>query len=111
MATDFNIDEYLTDLIAPEKEKEKVSPPSKYAVIFNNDDFTPMPFVVTMLMLYFDHSLQAATHIMMEVHAKGKGTAGIYSRDIAETKASMVQQHATKEEHPLLVTIEPIKDD
>jgi ATP-dependent Clp protease adaptor protein ClpS len=107
-------DEYLTEVLTADpkqEEKQELQPPSKYVVILHNDDFTPMNFVVMILMKYFEHSLDSAAMIMMEVHKHGTGIAGIYTKDIAETKAAWAQNHARQEEHPLLITIEPTPDE
>ena len=73
----------------------------------HNDDYTPMDFVVDLLRKYFSHTMETATLIMLDVHEKGKGVAGIFgSRDIAETKMAMALLEAKKAEHPFLMTLE-----
>jgi ATP-dependent Clp protease adaptor protein ClpS len=94
-------------LVKEPEQKQELKEPPKYAVVFINDDFTPMPFVVELLTKYFQHSEETATFIMLDVHEKGKGVAGIYSKDIAETKAVQCSVDAKENQHPLLVTIEP----
>ena len=90
------------DLIDREKEKKKIRPPSKYKVVFLNDDYTPMDFVIIALCAIFHKSPQAAFDIMMNVHEKGRGIAGgPYSKEIAETKVSNVMQFAKQNGHPL----------
>lgn len=89
------------------KEREKIDEPPKYAVIFFNDDFTPMDFVIELLQKHFGHGLEQATFIMLDVHEKGKGVAGVYSKDIAETKAARCNLEARAKEHPLSVIFEP----
>lgn len=96
-------------VIDREKEKEKVKPPPKYAVIFNNDDYTPMDFVTEMLMVYFGKNYDDAQTIMWDVHTKGKGIAGVYTHQIAETKKAQVDHLAQQAGYPLLLTIEPIE--
>jgi ATP-dependent Clp protease adaptor protein ClpS len=88
------------------KDREDLKEPPKYAVIFINDDYTTMDFVIEMLQKYFGHSMEEATFIMLDVHEKGKGVAGVYTRDIAETKAAQCNVEAKAAQHPLKVIIE-----
>ena len=83
---------------------------SRYSVIFYNDDYTTMEFVVLVLMEFFAKSETEATRIMLEVHHKGQGVAGTYVRDVAETKADMVEAHARAHGHPLKCTAEPLDE-
>jgi ATP-dependent Clp protease adaptor protein ClpS len=85
---------------------EPVRPPL-YAVVLFNDDYTPMEFVILVLQQYFGLDLDHATEVMLSVHYEGKGVAGVYARDIAETKAQLVNRHARAQGHPLLCQIEP----
>ena len=84
----------------------KVARARKYAVVFYNDDYTTKWFVVQVLQQFFRMSETSATALMMAIHAKGKGIAGTYSRDIAETKADQVMRVAREYGMPLLVTAE-----
>ena len=79
----------------------QVAPPSMYQVLLNNDDYTPMDFVVEVLEDFFAMSREKATQIMLMIHNQGQGLCGIYSRDVAETKAMQVNQYARECEHPL----------
>lgn len=88
-------------------EKTKVKPPKKYKVILHNDDYTTMEFVIYILQTVFHKTIDEAENIMMEVHLKGAGVCGIYSREIAETKALKVVNLAKANNHPLECTIEP----
>lgn len=81
--------------------------PPFYVVVLFNDDYTPMEFVILVLQQYFGLDLDRATEVMLSVHYEGKGVAGMYPRDIAETKAQLVNRHARAEGHPLLCQIEP----
>ena len=83
-----------------------VEEPKRYKVILVNDDFTPMEFVVEVLRLYFNLNEETATQVMLNVHTKGKGVCGIFSKDIAETKVVIVNEFARENEHPLLCTME-----
>ena len=85
----------------------RLSPPVLWKVILHNDDFTTQEFVVWILMSVFRKSEPDAVRIMLEVHRKGKGLAGIYPYDIADTKAAQVKTLAEAKEFPLLCTLEP----
>lgn len=86
--------------------KPQLKPPSFYKVILLNDDFTPMDFVVEVLLKFFAMSAAKATQIMWQVHTEGKGVCGVFTRDIAETKVSQVNAYARAHEHPLLCMME-----
>ena len=92
------------ELLAPEELKLK--PPPLYKVILLNDDYTPMEFVVEILLEYFGMNIDTAQRVMLKVHTEGKGVCGVYPREIAETKAVQVNQHSRAAEHPLLCDIE-----
>jgi ATP-dependent Clp protease adaptor protein ClpS len=86
--------------------KPEVQPPPMYKVILNNDDYTPMDFVVEVLKRFFNLNEEQATEVMLAVHYKGKGVCGIYTADIAETKVAQVNSFARQHEHPLLCSME-----
>ena len=90
-----------------DKQKQKVEPPKKFKVVLYNDDFTPMEFVVDVLQQVFHHTTESATAIMLNVHNKGKGVAGVYSKEIAETKAHITNQTSVNYGHPLKAEFEP----
>jgi ATP-dependent Clp protease adaptor protein ClpS len=92
--------------VAVEKQR-KTAQSRRYSVIFHNDDYTTREFVVHVLMKHFGKSETEATHLMLTVHHKGRGIAGVYTRDIAETKAHMTMDYATEHGFPLKVTAEP----
>lgn len=94
-------------VIDKEDERTDLTPPRKYVVVMHNDDYTPMDFVVGVLEAIFLHTTDRAVQIMLDVHQKGKGNAGVYSKDIAETKAAMAMELARQQEFPFLLTIEP----
>lgn len=81
--------------------------PRRYQVILHNDDYTPMEFVVRLLQDIFHHPANIATGIMFEVHTRGRGICGVYTRDIAETRVVQVNTCARANEHPLLCSMEP----
>ncbi len=78
-----------------------------WRVVFYNDDYTTKWFVVQVLEQFFRMSESQATALMKAIHEKGKGIAGVYTRDIAETKADEVTRCAREYGMPLLVTAEP----
>ena len=80
--------------------------PSLYKVLLLNDDYTPMDFVVMILEQFFAKSTEDATQIMLDVHHSGAGICGLYSRDIAETKAMQVMEQARLNQHPLQCRVE-----
>lgn len=87
-------------------EKPALKRPARFRVILLNDDYTPMDFVVDVLMKFFGMNEEKATQVMLLVHTQGKAVCGVYTRDIAETKAAQVNQYSTECEHPLLCEIE-----
>ena len=76
--------------------KDKLKRPSMYEVILLNDDYTPMEFVVDVLMKYFGKDINQANEVMMHVHRNGTGLCGIYPFDIAETKVMQVMNYSIK---------------
>ena len=98
------------ELLDREKSKQRVKPPSKYQVIFHNDNYTPMEFVVALLVGVFHHSLETAWKITMDIHEKDRGIAGgPFSKEIAETKMMIVLNTAKNSGHPLKATIEKVE--
>ena len=89
------------DLGVITKEKPEVKKPNMYAVVLINDDYTPMEFVIYVLQTIFKKSYEEAKKIMLLVHNDGKGICGIYSLDIAETKANQVIEFSRVNQHPL----------
>lgn len=77
-----------------------------YKVILNNDDYTPMDFVVEVLQRFFAMDEDKAAQVMMAVHYQGKGVCGLFTADIAETKVAQVNQYARLHQHPLLCSME-----
>ena len=95
-----------SDTRLQEKHQEKVVEPPLFKVLLHNDDYTTMEFVVMILESVFHKSAMEATKIMLNVHNTGIGVAGVYPRDVAETKAKLVLELAKRYEHPLKCTIE-----
>ncbi len=101
-----DLDQYNgVDLAIRELEPTLKQPPM-YRVILLNDDYTPMEFVVDILRSIFGMERNRATQVMLEVHTKGKGVCGVFSHEIAETKVAQVMTIATKQQHPLMCTME-----
>ncbi len=94
------------DGLAVEEAKPKLKRPSMYKVILLNDDYTPMEFVVHVLEKFFGMNREKATQVMLNVHTKGIGVCGVFTREIAETKVVFVNDYAKQNEHPLLCTME-----
>jgi ATP-dependent Clp protease adaptor protein ClpS len=92
--------------LAVEKSKPKLQHPMRYKVIMMNDDYTPMDFVVHVLRAFFSMPLELATQVMLKVHTEGRAVCGVYSRDVAETKAEQVNIYSQQNQHPLLCNIE-----
>ena len=88
------------------KTREKTKKPSMYRVLLMNDDYTPMEFVVSILMGIFKKSQEEATRVMLNVHQTGIGTCGVYTFEVAETKVAQVMDAAKRNQHPLQCTLE-----
>ena len=89
----------------------KLKKPPLYRVIIFNDDYTPMEFVVYILQTFFGIDRDKATQIMLAIHTQGKGVCGIFTKEVAETKAAQVNNFARKNEHPLISEIEPVDEE
>lgn len=107
-------DKWLGDLtkFAPEEDtlllepRKKPKRPSFYKVVLLNDDYTPMDFVVEILMQIFRKTHEEAVEIMYQVHNKGIAIVGRYTRDVAETKIDQVMHQARQNDYPLQCTME-----
>jgi ATP-dependent Clp protease adaptor protein ClpS len=89
------------------ERKPKVARPRLYRVVFHNDDYTTKWFVVHVLEMFFRMDETQATALMLAVHRQGSGVAGVYTRDIAETKVTEVMEYARENEMPLMLSAEP----
>lgn len=87
--------------------KPKLRKAARWCVVFHNDDYTTKWFVVQVLQIFFRMDETTAAELMLAVHRSGRGVAGMYSRDVAETKAAQVMDYAREWQMPLLVTAEP----
>nr|WP_200882000.1 ATP-dependent Clp protease adapter ClpS [Nitrincola sp. A-D6] len=94
--------------LATASVKPALKKPPMYRVVLLNDDYTPMDFVVEVLMIFFNLNQEKATQVMISVHTQGKGVCGVYTRDVAETKAAQVNQYARANKHPLLCEVEQV---
>ncbi len=90
--------------VAPAKPALKR--PALYKVLLMNDDFTPMEFVVHVLEQFFGMGREKATQVMLAVHTSGSAVAGVFPRDVAETKSAQVNDYAQEHNHPLLSRVE-----
>ena len=97
--------------LAIQEARPRLKRPSMYKVVLLNDDYTPMEFVVETLEIFFSMNREQATQVMLTVHTRGKAVCGVFTRDIAETKAAQVNQYARENQHPLLCEIEAVEDD
>ena len=88
-------------------EAAKLKPPPMYQVVLLNDDYTPMDFVVAVLVQIFGRDLDNATQLMLRVHHEGRAVCGVYTRDVAETKVAHVLHAARSAGHPLQCYAEP----
>jgi len=91
------------------KTRPKIKKPNLFAVILVNDNFTTMEFVIYILKTIFEKSDEEAMAIMLNVHQKGKGTAGVYPFQIAEQKAYETKMTAQANEYPLQVELDEIE--
>lgn len=94
--------------LATQEASPKLKKPPMYRVVLLNDDYTPMEFVVEVLMIFFSMTQEQATQVMLAVHMQGKGDCGVFSRDVAETKAAQVNQYSRDNKHPLLCEVEAV---
>lgn len=92
--------------LAVQESRPKLKKPPMYKVLLLNDDYTPMEFVVEILESYFHMGQEKATQIMLHVHTRGMGVCGVFTKDIAETKVTQVNEYARASQHPLLCTME-----
>lgn len=101
------LDDIIERLPATQAAEPALQVPRKYKVLLLNDDYTPMEFVVEVLVSFFNLNEEVATRVMLQIHNQGKGLCGVYTRDIAETKVALVNDYAKNNDHPLLCSMEP----
>lgn len=98
----------MSELLDKQTDKQKVRPPSMFNVVFHNDDFTTVEFVISVLITVFNKGVEEAVLVTKNVHEQGKGVAGQYTKEVAETKQIMAMDHAKAHEFPLKITLEAI---
>ena len=92
--------------LAVEAAKRKLKQPPLFKVVLLNDDYTPMEFVVQVLETFFRMDREKATRVMLHVHTRGMGVCGVFTKEVAETKVSQVNDFSRSNQHPLLCTME-----
>ena len=98
------------EVVVEVRQTPKVERVRRYQVVFHNDHYSTKWFVVDVLCRFFHMSEANATAFMLTVHHFGQGVAGVYTRDIAETKVAQVHEHAREQGMPLRLTVEPEDD-
>ena len=88
------------------KTRPATKRPNLYRVLLLNDDYTPMEFVVHVIIRFFQKSQDDATRIMLHVHNHGVGECGVFTYEVAETKVTQVMDFARKHQHPLQCVME-----
>jgi ATP-dependent Clp protease adaptor protein ClpS len=94
------------EVVTQTRPEERLKKPRLYKVLLHNDDYTTMEFVVWILQTVFHHDEATATGIMLHVHKNGLGVAGVYSHEVAETRAAKTEALARTHEFPLRVSLE-----
>jgi ATP-dependent Clp protease adaptor protein ClpS len=94
--------------LAVETSRPEVMRPPLFQVVLLNDDFTPMDFVVEVLRSFFGLDQEKAVQVMLHVHTRGKGVCGVFTREVAETKVTQVNEYSRAHQHPLLCTMEKV---
>ena len=92
--------------VVVEETRPQVQRPPLYQVVLLNDDFTPMDFVIVVLETFFNMTRELSTQVMLHVHTRGKGVCGVFTREVAETKVTQVNEFSRSHQHPLLCTLE-----
>jgi ATP-dependent Clp protease adaptor protein ClpS len=103
---DLPIEERDVDVVTKKRTERKLQKPKMYKVLLHNDDYTTMEFVVFVLCTVFRRSETDAVQIMLHVHKSGIGVAGVYTFEIAETRAAQVEALARQHEFPLRCSLE-----
>ena len=98
-------------VITETKKEQKLQRPPMFRVLVHNDDYTTREFVVDVLRGVFRHTEAEAVRVMLHVHNNGMGVAGVFTREVAETKIAIVENLAREREYPLRLTMEPEEDD
>jgi len=104
--SDFDPSIEPNDDIAVQEARPQLKKPPLYKVILLNDDFTPMDFVIEVLVDFFAMTEEMATQVMLSVHIQGIGVCGVFSKDVAETKVEVVNNYSRENQHPLMCAME-----
>jgi len=99
-------DQEFHEDLAVEEARPQLKRPPLYKVVLLNDDYTPMDFVIHILESFFGMGREQATQVMLEVHTRGVGVCGVFTRDVAETKVAQVNDSSRENQHPLKCTME-----
>lgn len=94
--------------VVVEESRPELAKPPMYQVALLNDDYTPMDFVVSVLQMFFAMDHARATQVMLHVHTRGKGVCGVFTREVAETKVTQVNEFSRSHHHPLMCTMEKL---
>ena len=86
--------------------EEQVKPPRMFKVVLLNDDFTPMDYVVDLLIRHFAMGERQAEQVMWDIHHRGRGSCGVFTREVAETKTVQINQEAQRDGYPLKTVME-----
>ena len=98
-------------IVVETKKRTKLKRPRMFRVLMHNDDYTTRDFVVYVLQSIFHHGEGEASRIMLHVHTSGVGVAGVFTREIAETKVAKAQRLSEQNGFPLRLSTEPESDD
>lgn len=96
------------DVGLKERNVSRTRKPRLFQVIIHNDDYTPIEFVVVLVVEIFRKTHEEAAHLALEVHNSGSGVAGVYTHEIAETKRMQAEMRARSQDHPLMLSMEPV---
>ena len=106
-----SIEEYTSGDVQLEDPQVEVEKPPLFSVVFFNDDFTPMEFVVYVILQFFNYDHTKATEVMLQIHNQGRGHCGAFSQEIAETKSQQINRFSKENGHPLKTDIEELTKD
>jgi len=98
----------MSEIVEKQTNKQAIKPPSMWNVLFLNDDFTTFEFVMALIIQVFNKTEEQAHLITKDIHEKGKGIVGTYTKEIAATKQTIAMDYAKKFGHPLQVVIEEV---
>jgi len=97
------------DVVVKTKDATGIFTPKRYTVVLMNDDYTPIDFVISLLIDVFHHNMESAKNLTTTIHSDGSGIAGIYDFEIAEQKALEATSMSRDNKFPLVVKLEPVE--